>query len=194
MNYRSIFKQNKLPLLLIALAFPVSVTTSSLYATTTEVTITQQKKAINGVVFDGGLNEPLIGANVVVKGTTNGTVTDLDGKFTLEAAPNDILVISSIGFKSLEIKASDAAKGKITLQEDTQALDEVVVVGYGVQKKANLTGSVAHISAEAIESRSVASVSAALAGQIPGVTAKFRCPWIANRKYYDSWNKLYQRR
>ena len=171
MNYRSIFKQNKLPLLLIALAFPVSVTTSSLYATTTEVTITQQKKAINGVVFDGGLNEPLIGANVVVKGTTNGTVTDLDGKFTLEAAPNDILVISSIGFKSLEIKASDASKGKITLQEDTQALDEVVVVGYGVQKKANLTGSVAHISAEAIESRSVASVSAALAGQIPGVTA-----------------------
>ncbi|WP_278630484.1 SusC/RagA family TonB-linked outer membrane protein [Parabacteroides goldsteinii] len=171
MNYRSIFKQNKLPLLLIALAFPVSVTTSSLYATTTEVTITQQKKAINGVVFDGGLNEPLIGANVVVKGTTNGTVTDLDGKFTLEATPNDILVISSIGFKSLEIKASDAAKGKITLQEDTQALDEVVVVGYGVQKKANLTGSVAHISAEAIESRSVASVSAALAGQIPGVTA-----------------------
>ena len=171
MHYRSIFKQNKLPLLLIALAFPVSVTTSSLYATTTEVTITQQKKAINGVVFDGGLNEPLIGANVVVKGTTNGTVTDLDGKFTLEAAPNDILVISSIGFKSLEIKASDAAKGKITLQEDTQALDEVVVVGYGVQKKANLTGSVAHISAEAIESRSVASVSAALAGQIPGVTA-----------------------
>lgn len=171
MNYRSIFKQNKLPLLLIALAFPVSVTTSSLYATTTEVTITQQKKAINGVVFDGGLNEPLIGANVVVKGTTNGTVTDLDGKFTLEAAPNDILVISSIGFKSLEIKASDAAKGKITLQEDTQALDEVVVVGYGVQKKANLTGSVAHISAEAIESRSVASVSAALAEQIPGVTA-----------------------
>ena len=171
MNYRSIFKQNKLPLLLIALAFPVSVTTSSLYATTTEVTITQQKKAINGVVFDGGLNEPLIGANVVVKGTTNGTVTDLDGKFTLEAAPNDILVISSIGFKSLEIKASDAAKGKITLQEDTQALDEVVVVGYGVQKKANLTGSVAHISAAAIESRSVASVSAALAGQIPGVTA-----------------------
>lgn len=171
MNYRSILKQNQVSLLLIALAFPVSVTTSSLYAATTDVSITQQKKAINGVVFDGGLNEPLIGANVVVKGTTNGTVTDLDGKFTLEAAPNDILVISSIGFKSLEIKASDAAKGKITLQEDTQALDEVVVVGYGVQKKANLTGSVAHISAEAIESRSVASVSAALAGQIPGVTA-----------------------
>ena len=171
MNYRSILKQNKLPLLLIALAFPVSVTTSSLYAITTEVSITQQKKAISGVVFDGGMNEPLIGANVVVKGTTNGTVTDLDGKFTIEANPTDMLVISSIGFKTLEIKASEASKGKIVLKEDSQALDEVIVVGYGVQKKANLTGSVAHISAEAIESRSVASVSAALAGQIPGVTA-----------------------
>ena len=171
MNYRSIFKQNKLPLLLIALAFPVSVTTSSLYATTTEVTITQQKKAINGVVFDGGMNEPLIGANVVVKGTTNGTVTDLDGKFTLEATPTDILVISCIGFKTLEIKASEAAKGKITLNEDSQALDEVVVVGYGVQKKANLTGSVATVKAETLESRPVSSVSAALAGQMPGVTA-----------------------
>ena len=171
MNYRSIFKQNKLPLLLIALAFPVSVTTSSLYATTMEASITQQKKAINGVVFDGGMNEPLIGANVVVKGTTNGTVTDLDGKFTLEATPNDILVISCIGFKTLEIKASEAAKGKITLNEDSQALDEVVVVGYGVQKKANLTGSVATVKAETLESRPVSSVSAALAGQMPGVTA-----------------------
>ncbi|WP_288207829.1 TonB-dependent receptor [uncultured Parabacteroides sp.] len=171
MNYRSILKQNQISLLLIALAFPVSVTTSSLYATTAEVSITQQKKAISGIVFDGGMNEPLIGANVVVKGTTNGTVTDLDGKFTLEANPNDILVISSIGFKTVEIKASEAAKGKITLAEDSQALDEVVVVGYGVQKKANLTGSVATVKAEALESRPVSSVSAALAGQMPGVTA-----------------------
>lgn len=171
MNYRSILKQNQLSLLLIALAFPVSVTASSLYATTAEVSIAQQKKAISGVVFDGGMNEPLIGANVIVKGTTNGTVTDLDGKFTLEANPNDILVISSIGFKTLEIKASEASKGKIILKEDSQALDEVVVVGYGVQKKANLTGSVATVKAEALESRPVSSVSAALAGQMPGVTA-----------------------
>lgn len=171
MNYRSILKQNQFSLLLIALAFPVSVTTSSLYANTAEVSITQQKKAISGVIFDGGMNEPLIGANVIVKGTTNGTVTDIDGKFSLEANPNDILVISSIGFKTIEIKASEAAKGKITLQEDSQALDEVVVVGYGVQKKANLTGSVATVKAEVLESRPVSSVSAALAGQMPGVTA-----------------------
>ena len=171
MNYRSFLKQNRFPLLLIALAFPVSVTTSALYANATEVSITQQTKAISGVVFDGGLNEPLIGANVVVKGTTNGTVTDLDGKFTLDANPNDILVISSIGFKTLEIKASEAANGKIVLKEDSQALDEVVVVGYGVQKKVNLTGSVSTVKAEALESRPVSSVSAALAGQMPGVTS-----------------------
>lgn len=171
MNYRSFLKQNRFPLLLIALAFPVSVTTSVLYANATEVSITQQTKAISGVVFDGGLNEPLIGANVVVKGTTNGTVTDLDGKFTLDANPNDILVISSIGFKTLEIKASEAANGKIVLKEDSQALDEVVVVGYGVQKKVNLTGSVSTVKAEALESRPVSSVSAALAGQMPGVTS-----------------------
>ena len=115
MNYRSILKQNQVSLLLIALAFPVSVTTSSLYAATTDVSITQQQKAISGVIFDGAMNEPLIGANVIVKGTTNGTVTDLDGKFTLEANPNDILVISSIGFKTIEIKASEATKGKIIL-------------------------------------------------------------------------------
>lgn len=171
MNYRSILKQNQLPLLLIALAFPVSASTFSLHATAAEVSVTQQKRAISGIVFDGGMNEPLIGANVIIKGTTNGTVTDLDGKFTLEADPNDILVISSIGFKTIEIKASDASKGKITLNEDSQALDEVVVVGYGVQKKANLTGSVSTVKAETLESRPVSSVSAALAGQMPGVTA-----------------------
>lgn len=107
--------------------FPVCHYSRSIYYPT--------EKAISGIVFDGGMNEPLIGANVVIKGTTNGTVTDLDGKFTLEANPNDILVISSIGFKTVEIKASEAAKGKITLTEDSQALDEVIVVGYGVQKK-----------------------------------------------------------
>ncbi|WP_449038280.1 TonB-dependent receptor plug domain-containing protein, partial [Parabacteroides goldsteinii] len=169
MNYRSLLKQNQISLLLIALAFPVSVTTSSLYATTTEVTITQQKKAISGVIFDGTMNEPLIGANIIVKGTTNGTVTDLDGKFTLEANPNDILVISSIGFKTIEIKASEAAKGKITLQEDSQSLDEVVVVGYGVQKKVNMTGAVSQIDSKALENRPVQNVSTALQGMMPGV-------------------------
>ena len=170
MNYRSILKQNQVSLLLIALAFPVSVTTSSLYAATTDVSITQQQKAISGVIFDGAMNEPLIGANVIVKGTTNGTVTDLDGKFTLEANPNDILVISSIGFKTIEIKASEAAKGKIILSEDSQALDEVVIVGYGTQKKVNLTGAVASVSSEELKERVNTNVLASVQGQVPGVT------------------------
>ena len=88
MNYKSILKQNRFSLLLIAFAFPVSVITPSVCANTLEVSITQQKKSISGVVFDGGMNEPLIGANVIVKGSTNGTVTDIDGKFSLEANPN----------------------------------------------------------------------------------------------------------
>ena len=170
MNYRSMLKQKQISLLLIALAFPVSVTTSSLYAATTDVSITQQKKAISGVIFDGTMNEPLIGANVIVKGTTNGTVTDLDGKFTLEANPNDILVISSIGFKTIEVKASETTKGKILLSEDSQALDEVVIVGYGTQKKVNLTGAVASVSSEELKERVNTNVLASVQGQVPGVT------------------------
>ena len=122
-------------MLLIALAFPVSVTTSALYANATEVSITQQTKAISGVVFDGGLNEPLIGANVVVKGTTNGTVTDPDGKFTLDANPNDIRSSVVLVSKHLKLKPPEAANGKIVLKEGSQALDEVVVVGYSVQRR-----------------------------------------------------------
>ena len=170
MNYKSILKQNRFSLLLIAFAFPVSVITPSVCANTLEVSITQQKKSISGVVFDGGMNEPLIGANVIVKGSTNGTVTDIDGKFSLEANPNDILVISSIGFKTVEIKASEVAKGKVTLQEDSQALDEVVVVGYGVQKKVNLTGAVATVQAEKLESRATTNLSNALSGLAAGVS------------------------
>lgn len=169
MNLRNLLKQ-RLFLLMLATAFPVTAVPT--YGSTHENAITQQQKTISGVVYDDVLNEPVIGANVVVKGTTNGTVTDVDGKFSLSAAPNAILHISCIGYKPVDVKASDVLQGqKIILKEDNQALDEVVVVGYGVQKKANLTGSVASITAENIESRPVASVSAALAGQMPGVTA-----------------------
>lgn len=133
--------------------------------------IQQQQQTISGVVMDQKLNEPIIGANVVVKGTTNGTITDIDGKFTLSvSSPNDIILISYIGYMPLEIAASQVKGTKIFLKEDSKTLDEVVVVGYGVQKKANVTGSVATLNAEALESRSVSSVSAALAGQMPGVT------------------------
>lgn len=132
--------------------------------------VDQQVSTCNGVVRDAS-GEAIIGASVMVKGTTNGTVTGIDGDFALNEVPKgSTLVISYVGYVTQEIKF-DGQPIQVLLKEDTQNLDEVVVVGYGVQKKANLTGSVASINAEALESRSVASVSAAMAGQMPGVTA-----------------------
>lgn len=135
----------------------------------------QQTGTCTGVVKDAK-GETLPGASVVVKdasgssATPIGTTTGIDGDFTLNNVPvGSTLIISFIGFQTQEVKW----EGKpltVTLKEDSQTLDEVVVVGYGVQKKANLTGSVASINAEALESRSVASVSAAMAGSMPGVT------------------------
>lgn len=136
---------------------------------TPKVGISQQHKSLKGTVEDSF--GPVAGASVVVKGTTNGTVTDVDGNFVLEVKNGDVIQISFIGYLTQEIKYNGETSLKIDLKEDTQKLDEVVVVGYGVQKKANLTGSVSSIKADALESRPVASVSAALAGQMPGVTA-----------------------
>ena len=132
--------------------------------------ISQQTGTCKGVVKDA-TGEPVIGASVVVKGSTNGTITSVDGDFTLSnVAKGDIIQVSYIGYVTQEIKFNGQPIN-VTLKEDTEMLDEVVVVGYGVQKKANLTGSVASINAEALESRAVASVSAALAGTMPGVTS-----------------------
>lgn len=94
----------------------------------------QQKKSIKGVVTDD-LGEPVIGANVVVKGTTNGTITDFDGEFSLEVPDEGILKISYIGYLDKEVSLANTTVFSITLTEDTQRLDEVVVVGYGSQKK-----------------------------------------------------------
>ena len=132
--------------------------------------IEQQTGICKGIVKDA-TGETVIGASVVVKGTTNGTITGIDGDFTLSGVPKgSTLVVSYVGYLTQEIKFNGQPIN-VVLKEDSQTLDEVVVVGYGVQKKANLTGSVASINAEALESRSVASVSAAMAGQMPGVTA-----------------------
>ena len=88
---------------------------------------------------------PIAGANVVEKGTTNGTITDMDGNFTLDVASNAILVVSYIGYQNLEVSVNGQKDFKISLKEDSQALEEVVVVGYGTQKKVNLTGSVSSV-------------------------------------------------
>lgn len=139
------------------------------FAESARITVNQQNQQIKGSVKDAN-GEALIGVSIMLKGATTGTITDLDGNFTLSAPENSTLLFSYIGYSSLEVKVTNKTKLDIVLHEDTQTLDEVIVVGYGVQKKANLTGSVASISADKLESRSVASVSAALAGQMPGVT------------------------
>lgn len=128
----------------------------------------QNSILIKGQVVDDITDEPLIGVSVAEKGTTNGIITDLDGNFTLNASPNSIIAISYIGYVTQEIPAK-SLKGIIRLKEDTQTLDEVVVVGFGTQKKVNLTGSVATASAKDFEARPVANAVQALQGVVPGL-------------------------
>lgn len=130
--------------------------------------VQQSGKKITGTVLDA-TGMPVIGANVMVKGTTNGTITDMDGKFTLEVDNNATLVVSYIGFSDQEIKVGNQTSLSVTLKEDAEALDELVVVGYGTQKKVNLTGAVASISSEEIESRPISNIAQALQGVSPGL-------------------------
>ncbi len=132
-------------------------------------TVTAQNVQVTGIVKDNS-GEAVIGANVTVKGSTNGTITDLDGKFSVQASPNATLVISFIGYTTQEIKLQGKTNVTVTLTEDSKALDEVVVIGYGTQKKVNLTGSVAAVKIdETIASRSITNVSSSLSGLVPGL-------------------------
>lgn len=128
----------------------------------------QQAHTLSGTVVDAQ-GEPIIGANVVVKGTTQGTITDLDGKFTLEAPGNAVLEVSYIGYLTQEIPVNGQSAFRITLKEDTQNLDEVVVVGYGVQKKSDVTGSVTSIKKDRLEKIPVANVLSAIQGAAAGI-------------------------
>lgn len=130
-------------------------------------TTNQQSKRVKGTIVDA-TGMPVIGANVMVKGTTNGTITDMDGNFSLEADNNAILVVSYIGFANQEIKVGNQTNLAITMKEDAEALDELVVVGYGTQKKVNLTGSVEVLEGDKLENRPVTTVTQALQGQVSG--------------------------
>lgn len=134
----------------------------------------QQTSTINGKVTDAN-GEAIIGASVTVKGTTsNGTITDLDGKFDLDAPANATLVISYVGYKTIEIPVNGKKTLTITLKEDTEMLDEVVVVGYGTQKKATLTGSVSSVGGDDIKKMSPVNITNTLAGKTAGVIANTR--------------------
>ena len=129
-----------------------------------------QQSTITGIVLDN-TGTPLPGANIVEKGTTNGVTADFDGNFSIEVEDaNATLVVSYIGFSTIEVPIDGQTSLNITLEESAAGLDEVVVVGYGVQKKINVIGSISQVSSEDIENRPVTQASQAITGQMPGVT------------------------
>ncbi len=131
--------------------------------------IQQEQNKVTGIVKDAN-DEPIIGANVIVKGQSTGTITDIDGRFVLDTPKDAVLQITYIGYVSQEVKVSGKKELNVVLKEDTETLEEVVVVGYGVQKKANLTGAVSSVKMdEILGDRPVTSVSNVLMGAMPGL-------------------------
>lgn len=136
-----------------------------------ELNAIQENVKITGTIVDE-TNFPLPGVSVIVRGTTTGTVTDVNGTFSLEVPLNSTIMVSFIGFGSQEFTiAGDQTVFNVVLTEETENLEEVVVVGYGVQKKETVTGSLSTVSAEELASQPVSSVSQALAGRLPGLIA-----------------------
>lgn len=162
-----------LPLLFLSTfsAFAAGTTpyTADLSIRTEPMAIAPQGRKITGIVVDAK-GEPIIGANVVIKGTSQGTISDLDGKFSMEINNGDILLVSFIGYNSKEIPVNDREQTiRAQLQEDTQKLDEVVVVGYGTQIKRAVTGSVQSIKSEEMADMPVAQLSQKMQGKFAGV-------------------------
>lgn len=150
----------------MALAAGLTLTPQELMAVRA-VQVTQQASAVKGQVVDSA-GEPVIGATVKIKGGGTGSITDIDGNFSLNAEPGTTLEISYVGFKTQEVKAT-AAPMKVVMQEDDQTLGELVVVGFGTQKKVNLTGAVSVVGSEEFEARPVQSAAQALQGAVPGL-------------------------
>ena len=128
-----------------------------------------QESLVKGTVVDD-TGEPIIGATVMVKGAKGkGSVTDADGNFMISGVDKGTLVVSYVGYKLKEIPFTAGRSIKVSMEPDTESLDEVVVVGFGTQKKVNLTGSVATLDAKSFESKPLTSASQSLAGQVAGV-------------------------
>lgn len=138
----------------------LAITTNMIYAQNTDI--------ISGRV-SSSIGEPMIGASVMVKGTTNGTITDLDGNFKVEASSTATLIISYVGYVTQEVQIAGRKAVNITLKEDTGLLEEIVVVGFGTQKKVNLTGAVGLADAESLKERPVLNATQALQGLVPGL-------------------------
>ena len=143
------------------LLFMVMASTASSYA----------QNVIKGVVMDVSDN-PLPGVSVMVKGTNTGTTTDLDGRYSISAPKNGTLVFTYIGMAKQEVKISNKRTLNVVLEEDVSLLDEVVVVGYGIQKKAHLTGSVTAVNSKELLKASTGNITQALVGKLPGLVTK----------------------
>ena len=130
-----------------------------------------QNHSIKGQIVDAKSNEPLIGVNITVEGTSNGTISDIDGRFTLSVAANAVLKISYIGYQEKKIKVDDLKKEPIiSLEEDSKQLEEVVVVGYGIQKKVSSVGAITQTKGEELlKGGNITSVSEALQGKLNGL-------------------------
>lgn len=135
----------------------------------TSVSFAQEQKTVSGQVTDSQ-NQPLPGVNVVIKGTMQGTITDVDGNYELQASSGDVLQFSFIGFKTRELPVGDQTTINVTMEEELAGLDEVVVVGYGVQQKSLVTGAISSVDAQELETASNTRVEQALQGRTAGVT------------------------
>ena len=133
-----------------------------------QISIMNQDGNVNGIVRDA-TGMPLIGVSVVVKGTMQGVVTDLDGKFNLEVPRGSVLVFSYIGMQSVEVNVTGQKDLNIVMKENSEAIDEVVVIGYGTVKKSNLSGAVSSVSSKDLQKLPAANLSQALQGNAPGV-------------------------
>ncbi len=169
LSIQGIAKASAFCLLLSAFSVNAAMAAPAPAGTVDEVMAVQQGKKVTGVVVDG-TGEPVIGANVVVKGTTNGTITDFDGNYSLEGVPADgVLVFSYIGYLSQEIPVGNQSMIKVTLKEDTQTLNEVVVVGYGTMKKSDVTGSISTAKGDDLVKNQSFSALDNLRGKVSGV-------------------------
>lgn len=130
----------------------------------------QQGETVSGLITEAGTQGPLPGVNIVEKGTTNGTQTDFDGNYSITlTTDNAVLVLSYLGYSTQEVSVDGRTQVSVTLQEDTQALEEVVVVGYGTQKKSDLTGAITSVGTEALTERNTTSPLEAIQGNVAGV-------------------------
>ena len=154
MEIKLFAKRISIPLFLILV-----ITTNMIYA--------QNTINISGRV-SSSIGEPMIGASIMVKGTTNGTITDLDGNFRIETSPTATLIISYVGYVTQEVQIAGRKSINIILKDDTGLLEEIVVVGYGTQKKETLTGSVTSVKGDEIKRSPAPNVSTSLQGKLPG--------------------------